>query len=331
MNSNSVDQQRAHATKSDLSDRKEGDARDLGFGATIAGQTSARLINHDGSFNIQARRKGLRELVSYDTVLQVSWNQFFTAVVVMFLAVTVLFAGLFLLCGDNGLVVTGPDLRLGRVLRAYFFSVHTFSTIGYGNIVAVGPIANLFVVLEAFTSLVSVSLIAGCVFARFARPNVRFEFSRLSVVRIAEEPALLVRFRNTTRSEVLELEATLMAWFVDEKDGSTRHFHHLPIERSKIAFLPLSWTVAHFITADSPFHGLTLDEFRRRKGEVLLQIRAIDQRSAQAVYARASYIADELAWNARYADHYVTDEDTGTIGIDPARFHSTIMAVEDTR
>ena len=84
----------------------------------------------------------------------------------------------------------------------------------------------------------------------------------MSVVRIAKKPALLVRLRNTTRSEVLELEATLLAWFIDARDGKTRHFHHLEIERSKITFLPLTWTVAHFITEESPFSGLTADEGR---------------------------------------------------------------------
>ncbi len=101
------------------------------------------------------------------------------------------------------------------------------------------------------------------------------------------------------------------------------------VERSKITFLPLSWTVAHFITEDSPFYKLTPDEFRSRKGEVLLQIRAIDQRSAQVVYARTSYNADEIAWSVRYADHYVTDKVTGVVGIDPVLFHATIP--EDER
>ncbi len=82
--------------------------------------------------------------------------------------------------------------------------------------------------------------------------------------------------------------------------------------------------MAHFITPDSPFHGLTKQQFEETFGEIMLQIRGMDQNGAQAIYARASYTTEEMAWAARFADQYTHDEKTGVLGIDKARFHMTV-------
>ncbi|MGI4830416.1 MAG: ion channel [Janthinobacterium lividum] len=302
----------------------ENAAQDFGFGVAIATQSGTRLVNHDGSFNVLRNRKTLLDHLSYATLLNLRWPAFFGLVMLAFVALNLLFGVGYLLCGSGALRTAGPDAGVGRFWQAFFFSVHTFSTIGYGNIVPVGLTANLLVVLEAVTGLLSAALITGLVFARFSKPNVRIRFSARGVLRLGDKPAVLVRLRNLTRSEVLDLEATLMAWFIDPADHKTRHFHLLATERAKITFLPLSWTVAHFITPESPFYGLTKQQFLDTCGEVLLQVRGIDQNSSQAIYARVSYTAAEIAWNARYADHYVHDSDAGTLGIDSELFDTVI-------
>ena len=290
----------------------------------MASQRGARLINRDGSFNVLRNRRTIFDRLSYATLLNMSWLAFFSLVLGVFAVVNLLFGAGYLLCGREALVTTGPPIAVDRVWEAFFFSVHTFSTIGYGNIVPAGYAANLLVSAEAVTATLNAALVTGLVFARFSKPNVHIEFSARGVVRLGTKPAILLRLRNLTRSEVLEVEATLIAWFRDPGDHKVRHFHILPIERTRISFLPLSWTVAHFITPESPLYGLTEQQFRDNFGEVMLQIRGMDQTSSQAIYARASYTAEEIVWGARYADQYTHDEQTGVLGIHPERFHATI-------
>lgn len=299
-------------------------ADDLGFGTVMAGQRGERLINRDGSFNVQRNRKTLLDHLSYGTLLNISWPAFFCLVITIFAAANVLFGAGYLLCGRGALVTAGPSLEVGRLSQAFFFSVHTFATIGYGNVVPVGLAANTLVAVQAVAALLNAALVTGLVFARFSKPNIRIEFSERGVVRLNNKPAVLMRLRNLTRNEVLEVEATMIAWFRDPGDHKARRFHVLPIERSRITFLPLSWTVAHFITPESPFHGMTERSFRETFGELMLQIRGIDQNSSQPIYARVSYTAEEFVWGARYADQYIQDPKTGTLGIDPERFHAAV-------
>lgn len=299
-------------------------AEDLGFGAVMAGQRVKRLINRDGSFNVQRNRRTLHEHLTYATLLNMRWPAFFSVVLGVFVATNLLFAGAYLLCGPNALARSGPPLEVGRFWQAFFFSVHTFSTIGYGNVVPVGFAANFLVAVQAVAALLNAALVTGLVFARFSKPNVRIEFSERGVVRLKNEPAVLVRLRNLTRTEVVEVEATLIAWFREPGDERARQFHLLPIERNKITFLPLSWTVAHFITPESPFFGLTEQRFVETFGEMMLQIRGLDQNSSQPIYARVSYTVEEFVWGARWADQYTHDEETGTLGIDRDRFHTAI-------
>lgn len=101
-------------------------------------------------------------------------------------------------------------------------------------------------------------------------------------------------------------------------------FYPLTLERSAIAFLPLSWTVVHVVSSDGPYHGLSEQEVLEAQGELLLQRKGIDQASSQTVYARVSYTAKEIVWNACYADIYMHDHQTGLLTLDLARFDSVI-------
>ena len=115
------------------------DNRDLGFGSVVAQQSRQRLVNRDGSFNVV--RDGLpfwSSLSLYHAALELTWPRFLAVAASGYLLMNALFAGLFLLCGTASLQSMEPFPIADPFLRAFFFSVETFGTIGYGNIVPVG-------------------------------------------------------------------------------------------------------------------------------------------------------------------------------------------------
>jgi inward rectifier potassium channel len=297
--------------------------QDLGIGDVLSEQKRLRLLNRDGTFNVQRNRKSYRDEFSYATFLQMSWPHFLTSVVMLFIVVNLLFATAYLISGHDSLGLNGPDPRVSHFWEAYFFSVHTFATIGYGNIVPVGMKANLVVTVESFFGLFGYSLVTGLLFARFAKPIARIRFSHKAAMRTNEKPALLIRLTNISRSELIQLEATMVAAFFDPEIEAIRQYFPLPLERSKVSFLPLGWTLVHFVTPESPLYNLTEAQFRQASGEVIVQVSGMDQASSQVVYARISYTSDDIDWNARYVDRYRHDKGTGLLSIDMDRFDST--------
>lgn len=297
--------------------------QDLGIGDVLSEQKRQRLLNRDGTFNVQRNRRGFRDELSYATFLQMSWPHFLTSVVVSFFLVNFIFASGYLLCGIGGLALNGPDPQVGHFWRAYFFSVHTFATIGYGNIVPVGMKANLLVTVESFFGLFGYSLVTGLLFARFAKPIARIRFSKKAAVRTKEKPGLLIRLTNVSRSELIQMEASMVVAFFDPGLELIRQYFPLDLERSKVSFLPLAWTLVHPIGPESPFYNLTEQTFRERSGEVIVQVSGTDQASSQVVYSRISYTSDDMVWNAKYVDMYRHDKSSGLLSIDMERFDTT--------
>ncbi len=205
--------------------------QDLGIGDILSGQKRQRLINRNGSFNVLRNRKSVRDDFSYATFLRVSWPVFLACVVLLFVVVNLLFGLGYLWCGHESLALNGPDPQVSHFWRACFFSVHTFATIGYGNVVPVGLPANFLVVVESFFGLFGYSMVTGLLFARFAKPIARIRFSRNGVLRTGDDPALLIRMTNSSRSELIELNATVFASYFDPKNPIIRKYLSLPLER----------------------------------------------------------------------------------------------------
>jgi inward rectifier potassium channel len=161
--------------------------RDLGFGSVVASESQLRLLNRDGSFNV--RRIGLSPAVSlslYHQLLTLSWTRFLGLVVVFYLATNGLFALGYLACGPQAIQGMGPETTGGsEFLRAFFFSVQTFATIGYGHLAPSGVAANLLVTVESLFGLLGFALATGLLFARFSRPTAARPSSSGSPTRAA--------------------------------------------------------------------------------------------------------------------------------------------------
>jgi inward rectifier potassium channel len=299
--------------------------RDLGFGAVVARESRMRLLNRDGSFNVVREGLGFfQERSPYHRLLSMSWPAFVGLLASLYVVVNLVFALLYLACGPGALVTPSTGAPEGRFLQAFFFSVETFATIGYGNVYPRGIAANALMTLEALVGLLGVALATGIIFARFARPAARIRFSRMALIAPYRDGlAFEFRVANERSSQIIDLAATvLFTRFEDAaapEEKSTRQFHPLALERERVVFFPLSWTVVHPITESSPLHGLTEEDLRRTGAEFLVLLSGFDETYATTVHQRTSYKASEVRWNARFSTVYSRPRPDGTLAIDMAK------------
>ena len=292
---------------------------DLGFGSIVARESRKRLLNRDGTFNV--RREGLRFLESlspYHYFLTIGWRLFLTYVTAAYLLTNAIFALAYLACGPRALSGLANATPLERFSTAFFFSVHTLSTIGYGNIVPSSLAANLVVAVEALIGLLGFSVVAGIVFARFARPMARIVFSRHALVAPYREiTALMFRIVNQRQSEIVDLQGkVLLARRRQDGAAAEREFIQLKLERERVAFFPLSWTIVHPIDADSPLWGCTPSGLKNADGEVLVLLNGFDETFSQTVHTRSSYKAEEIVWGAKFTSIFNPPDADGTISVD---------------
>jgi len=84
----------------------------------------------------------------YHLILTTSWSVFFLGLACVYVGINTLFAGLYLL-SPNGILHEHPN----SFLDAFFFSVQTFGSIGYGVLAPNSTYVNFVVTGESFVSL----------------------------------------------------------------------------------------------------------------------------------------------------------------------------------
>src|SRR6266550_4181127 len=186
--------------------------RDLGFGSVVSRQSRQRLLNPDGSFNVVRSGLGLLETVApYQQLLTVSWTGFLAIVLALYLLINILFAAAYFAEGSAALMGPGAKMLGGQFSQAFFFSVQTFATIGYGQIGPNGFGANALVTLEALVGLMFQALATGLLFARFSRPTASILFSQHALIAPYNGgTSLQFRIANRRRNEIIQLEAQVL-------------------------------------------------------------------------------------------------------------------------
>ncbi len=294
---------------------------DLGFGKVVSSESHRRLLNRDGTFNVRRRGLGFFETLSvYHFLLEISWPRFLGLATLWYILANAVFAALYMSLGSGaltGLTATaGPDL-FGE---AFFFSVHTLATIGYGNVTPATWQADIVVTLESLIGLLTFGLAAGIMFARFARPNARIIFSDKAVVApYRDTTGFEFRIINSRHNQIIELAARVIL-ARRRKDGG-RSYEELALERQKVAMFPLAWTLVHPIDESSPLQGLTAKDLERCEAEFLVLLTGFDETFAQTVHARSSYRAHEVVFGARFADMFDQETDDGVLSVDLGRIH----------
>ncbi|MBK7709365.1 MAG: transporter [Acidobacteria bacterium] len=295
------------------------ESRDLGFGAKVASESRLRFLNRDGSFNVARTGMGrLTTLNVYHYSLTMSWSAFLGLVLLLYFVSNVFFGLIYSAFGADALVDTSSIPFENIFVRAFFFSVQTFATIGYGTIHPVGFWPNMIVTIESYYSLLANALITGVVFARFARPTARIIFSENAIVAPYRDlTGLMFRIANSRNNQLIDVNAQVaFSRFCEENGRIVRKFDLLKLERSNVSFFPLAWTVVHPIDESSPMFGMTEADFKRIDAELLILLSATDETFAQSVHARSSYKTGEIRFGYKFATMYNPIENHEPISID---------------
>lgn len=257
---------------------------------------------------------------AYHVVLRTPLSVVLAGIACTFLVANVLFACLYLATGGIA------NAAAGSFKDAFFFSVQTMGTIGYGAMYPQTTAANLLVVAESVVGIVLIALATGIVFARFSQSRGMVSFSdRACIAPMDGVPTLMIRVGNDRSSAIFDATVRVVLTRTEKTaEGVTFYrMYDLSLVRDRSPALMRSWTVLHRIDAASPLSGLTPDACLAQETELLVSLVGTDDTSLQPVHARVRYDAPDLIWGARPAD-ILSELPDGRLALDVRRFHDIV-------
>jgi inward rectifier potassium channel len=254
----------------------------------------------------------------YHYFMTVSWPRLFATIAAFFLSFDVLFGLLYY-------AVPGciANLNPAGFTGAFFFSVETLATVGYGDMHPATLYGHTVAMLEIFVGLMALALITGIMFARFSRPRARFLFASSVVVRPIEgRPTLMFRAANARQNIVQEASAQLrmLRDEITQEGFRLRKIRDLPLVRGQHPVFALGWTLMHVIDEASPLWGETEETLAASAATFLLSLSGTDETTGHVLMARADYPSTAIHWNHGFRDILEVSAD-GTPRFDYTKFH----------
>jgi inward rectifier potassium channel len=282
---------------------------DPGLTQTYTGALK-RVINKDGQFNVRRTGRTWRDFHPYLFLINISLPAFIGIVLAAYVAANLIFAGLYMAIGIENIKGTEAPTAALRFLNAFFFSAHTLTTVGYGNMWPSGPAANTVAAVEALAGLLAFAIATGLMFGRFSRPSARVGFSNTMLVAPYQEgTSLQFRVVNRRSNNLINLQARVLLMTVESVgERLQRRFEPLTLERNDVLFLALTWTIVHPIDESSPLYGKTAADLERLQAEIMIMISGFDDTFSQTVHTRYSYRYDEIIWGAKFAPAFEVEE-----------------------
>lgn len=286
-----------------------------------------RSINPDGSFNVKLRGSRFKDRSLYLRLINMDWPWFIVSVFTGYLAVNLLFAFLYLMVGVEHLHGAETSMPGSPFWGAFFFSAHTLTTVGYGSISPEGPIANTVASIEAMAGVLGFAIATGLLYGRFSRPQARILFSeKILIAPYQTGSAVMFRIANRRENVLMEVEAALLFMTVDGHPPHVkRNFVDLPLERPKVFFLPLTWTIVHPIDESSPLYGKSEQDLIDEQVEFIVLIRCFDDTFSQTVDARYSYPSDQIVWARKFGPAFHVDSE-GEFVLEIDKLNDTLPA-----
>jgi inward rectifier potassium channel len=255
----------------------------------------------------------------YHALLRRPWWVTIATISGAFLVANALFAVGYLLTG--GVFHAEPH----SFADAFFFSVETMGTIGYGAMYPESGAANLLMVGESLTSLTLTALATGLVFAKFSRSTARIVFTREAVISpMNGVPTLMFRLGNLRGNSIVDAQIRVVMMRTEKlpEGGVFYRMLDLKLTRERSLSMSRSWAVHHPITPESPLYGQGPEKCAAAEVEVQVMVVGLDDITMQPIHASHRYFARQMLWGARHAD-ILSESADGNLLLDLRKFHDT--------
>lgn len=267
---------------------------------------------------INAARREWRD--SYHWVLSLNWPSFVAFLLGVYLFLNLIFA--------TAYAVGGPcigEMTPGSFPAAFFFSVETLATVGYGHMYPSTPYGHVVVTLEIIVGMFWVAVITGLIFVRFARPTARIQFSKSILIgNFDGRPTLMFRVANLRHTSMVEAEFR-MIYSRDERvlEGEdVRRFYELKVYPDRMISFPAALTIRHTIDEKSPLYGVTPESLEKSDSFFLASTVSIEIVMAASVQSQKDYSWQQVRFGERFVDVYIEQEGR-RLTVDYGRLHET--------
>ena len=253
-------------------------------------------------------------------VLALSWPATLGAILGVFLLLNALFAQAFVWVG--GVENAAP----GSFKDAFFFSVQTMATIGYGAMYPHSDAAEALVVLESMVGLVVTAIATGLVFVRFARVRGRVVFSKQVALGLFDgKPHLQIRVGNGRSNRIFDAQFRLMLVRTVKTAEQTTLYRTSDLElvRDHAPTLQRAWNLLHLIDESSPLFGATPELLASQDAEIQIAITGTDETTLQPVHGRYTWETPSFAWGMRLAD-VLSESPEGDVVLDLRHFDEVV-------
>jgi inward rectifier potassium channel len=257
---------------------------------------------------------------TYHLILTLSWPAFAGFVFGVYLLVNLVFATLYLLKAH-----AIAEMPPGSFSDAFFFSVETLATVGYGHMYPDTFYGHLVAMFEIIAGMFGLAVITGLIFVRFSRPTARIQFSKVLVIAPFDGvPNIMIRVANLRHQAMVEPEfrMILLRNVMSPEGDEVRRFRPLKLEFDHLIAFPAVMTVRHRIDAESPLFGVTPEDFQRQDVLIMASIVGVDTVIVAPVQSFAYYRHKEFQWNRRFVEIYDQSE-KGEWTVDYARIDET--------
>lgn len=275
-----------------------------------------RLLAPDGSFNVAIKGKASYSI--YHVLMNASWSKFMGWIFLLFIVINLIFALLFCAIGVQHIGVE-PGSIIENILRSFHFSIQTFSSLGYGRLNPTSDLADAVASLDAFVGLLTVAILTGLFFARFAKPRSYIRFSRHVIIGQDQEGRKSLQFRavNAVNEKIIDLQARVtMTWLEQDGKRLRRKFQRLPLQIDSIFLFPLNWNLIHTIDEESPLYGLDEAAMQSKNIELLVVIKGFDETYNAIVHSDRSYQMSDLIYGVQFKPMYTVMNDETILHLD---------------